>query len=155
MFTFLCRNSSSTKSTSSSFFLWVTNHNCTSYKLSLLLVVVQYKLSWLPEFFHLDGEIPSRMGKYPMLRTNTKPNQLITHAKIYSIVSLVYISRIFVPNLPKYSKPSASRLRYSEYIPQKVRTVLVRYLLSEICILVYSWTGCLTSKIYYICITDR
>ena len=39
----------------------------------------------------LYGEIPSGKGKYPMLRTNTKPHQLIKHAKIsYSIVSLVF-----------------------------------------------------------------
>ena len=51
----------------------------------------QYKLSWLPECFHQYWEIPSRKGKYPMLRTNTKPCQLIKHAKIsYSIVSLVF-----------------------------------------------------------------
>ena len=51
----------------------------------------RYKLPWLPEYFHSYGEIPSRKGKYPMLRTNTKPHQLIKHAKIsYSIVSLVF-----------------------------------------------------------------
>ena len=92
MFTFLCRNSLSTKSTSSSFFVWVTNHtNCTSWKLPLLLVVMQYKLPWLPECFHPCGEIPSRKVECPMLRTNTKPHQLIKHAKIsYSIASLVF-----------------------------------------------------------------
>ena len=90
MFIFLCRNSSSTKSSSSSFFLWVTNHDCTRKKLSFLLLV-QYKLPWLTEFFHPHGEIPSRKGKYPMLRTNTKPHQLIKQAKIsYSTVSLVF-----------------------------------------------------------------
>ena len=51
----------------------------------------QYKIPWLPECFHQHGEIPSRKGKYPMLRTNTKPRQPIKHAKIsYSIVSLVF-----------------------------------------------------------------
>ena len=35
--------------------------------------------------------ILSRKGEYPVLRTNTKPCQLIKHAKIsYSIVSLVF-----------------------------------------------------------------
>ena len=88
MFNFLCRNSLTTNSTYSSFFLWVTNHDCSSWKLSFLLIV-QYKLPWLPECFHPYGEIPSRKGKYPMLRTNTKPHQLIEHAKIsYSIASL-------------------------------------------------------------------
>ena len=51
----------------------------------------QYKIPWLPECFHQHGDIPSRKGKYPMLRTNTKPRQPIKHAKIsYSIVSLVF-----------------------------------------------------------------
>ena len=59
--------------------------------ISLLLIVVQFKLPWLPECFHPYREIPSRKGKYPMLRTNTKPHQLIKHAKIsYSIVSLLF-----------------------------------------------------------------
>ena len=50
-----------------------------------------FKLLWLSESFHLYGEIPSRKGKYSVLRTNTKPHQLIKHAKIsYSIVSLVF-----------------------------------------------------------------
>ena len=36
-------------------------------------------------------KIPSRKGKYLMSRRNTKPHQLIKHAKIsYSIVSLVF-----------------------------------------------------------------
>ena len=52
---------------------------------------VQYKVPWLPKCSHPYGEIPSRKGKYPMLRTNIKPHQLIKHAKIsYSIVSLVF-----------------------------------------------------------------
>ena len=91
MFIFLCRNSSFTKFTPSSLLLWVTNHDCTSKKLSLLVAVAQYKLPWLPECFHPYGEIPSRKGKNPMLRTNTKLHQLIKHAKnSYSIVSLVF-----------------------------------------------------------------
>ena len=39
-------------------------------------------------------------------------------------------------------------------VPQKVRTVLVWYLLLEIHILVYSFTGCGTSKIYR-CLEDN
>ena len=51
-----------------------------------------------------------------MLRRNTKPHQLIKHAKIsYSIVSLVFL-QILVLNLLKLSKPGASKLRYSEYL---------------------------------------
>ena len=52
---------------------------------------VQASLTGLPECFHPYREIPSRKGKYPVLRTNTKPYQLIKHAKIsYSIASLVF-----------------------------------------------------------------
>ena len=55
------------------------------------IVVEQYKLPWLPEYFHSHGEMPSRKGKYPMFRTNTKAHQVIKHAKIpYSMVSLVF-----------------------------------------------------------------
>ena len=51
----------------------------------------QYKLPSLPEYFCQHGEIPSRMGKYLTLRTNTKPHQLIKHAEIsYSIISLEF-----------------------------------------------------------------
>ena len=49
------------------------------------------KASRLPECFHPYGKIPSRKGKYPMVRRNTKPHQVIKRAKTsYSIVSLVF-----------------------------------------------------------------
>ena len=51
----------------------------------------RYKLPWLPEYFHSYGEIPSRKGKYPILKTNTKPHHLIKHAETScSITSLVF-----------------------------------------------------------------
>ena len=60
---------------------------------------------------------------------------------------------MFVPNLSKWSKP---RYRKAEVllVPQKVRTMLVRYILSGIRILVYSCTGCAISKIY-LCLKDN
>ena len=39
-------------------------------------------------------------------------------------------------------------------VPQKVQTKLVQFLLSGICILVYSCTGCGTSKMY-LCLEDN
>ena len=45
------------------------------------------------ESFHWyeKGEIPAKRGKYPVLRTNTKPHQPIKHPKIsYPLVSLVF-----------------------------------------------------------------
>ena len=48
-----------------------------------------YKLLWMSESFHLYVEI--LQGKYPNLKKNTKPHQLIKQAKnSYSIVSLVF-----------------------------------------------------------------
>ena len=88
-----------------------------------------------------------------MLRTNTKPHQFIKHAKIsYSIVALVFRKlsyRIYWNGLNGgYLKAEVLQ------VPPKVRTVLVRYLLSGIRILVYSCTGCGTSKIY-LCLEDN
>ena len=106
---------------------------------------VQASLTALPECFHPYREIPSRKGKYPMLRTTTKPHQLFKDAKI--------ISQIFILNLPKWSKPRYLKAEVLR-VPQKVWTVLLRYLLSGILILVYSCTGCGTSKIY-LCLEDN
>ena len=51
----------------------------------------RYKLPWLSKYFHSYGEITSRKGKYPILKTNTKPHHLIKHAKIsYAIASVVF-----------------------------------------------------------------
>ena len=87
-----------------------------------------------------------------MLRTNTKPHQPINHAKIsYSIASLVfqkYLYRTYRNGLNQVLKAEVFR------VSQKVLTVLVLYLLSGSCILVYSCTGCGTSKIY-LCLEDN
>ena len=54
--------------------------------------IITSTLLWLFESFHLYLEIPSRKGKYPVLKTNTKPHQLIKHAKIsYFILSPEYL----------------------------------------------------------------
>ena len=98
---------------------------------------------------HPYREIPSLEGKYPMLKKNTKPHQLIKHAE----VSYSCISQIFVPYLPKWSKPRYLKAEVL-WVPQKVWTVLVRYLLSGIRILVYKSTGCGTSKMY-LCLEDN
>ena len=142
MFTFSCKNSSSTKLTSSSFFLWVINQ----LKMITSFCSTVDKLPWLPECFHPYWEIPSKKGKYPMLRTNAKLHQLIKHAEIsYSIVSLVFHKfsyRTYWNGLNQV--PKAEVLR----VPQKVQNMLVWYLLSGIHVLVYSCTGCGNSKIH-------
>ena len=57
----------------------------------LLLLVVQDQILWLSHSFNPYGEIPSSKGKHPVLRTNTKPHQLIKHPHIsYSVVSLAF-----------------------------------------------------------------
>ena len=60
------------------------------------------------ESFHRykEGEIPIRKGKYPVPRTNTKPHELIKHAKNFLLYSFTYIPQIFVRHLPKWSKLS-------------------------------------------------
>ena len=90
-----------------------------------------------------------------MLRTNTKPNQLTKHAKIsYSIASLVFrkfLCRTYrnglnrVPQSLGTTSTSKSMSRVSS---------IVCVSLFGIHILVYSCTGCGTSKIY-LCLEDN
>ena len=93
-----------------------------------------------------EGEIPYVENKYKASPTyQARWNFLFN--------SLTCILQIFVPNPPKWSKPSYLKAEVLR-VPQKVRTVLVWYLLLGICILVYSCTGCGTSKIY-LCLEDN
>ena len=63
-----------------------------------------------------------------MLSTNTKPYHSLFH-------SLIYMSHIFVRYLPKWSKPEYLKDEALK-LPQKVRIMLVCYLLLGIHILV-------------------
>ena len=66
--------------------------------------------------FHSYWEIPLREGKYPMLRKNTKPHQLIKHAKVsYSIASL-FFCKFWYHTYQNVLNQGTSRLRYSEYL---------------------------------------
>ena len=62
------------------------------------------------------SSIGARKGKYPVLRTNAKPQQLIKHTKIsYSIASLVFRKfscRTYRNGLNRGS----SKLRHSKYL---------------------------------------
>ena len=81
-------------------------------------------------------KIPSRKGKYPKLRKNTKPHQLIKHTKIsHSIISLVFCKFLY-----RTYQNGLNR------VPQEVWAVLVWCLLLGIRILVHSCTVCGTSK---------
>ena len=60
---------------------------------------------------------------------------------------------MFVPNLSKWSEPRYLKAEVLP-VPQKVRTMLVQYILSGIRILVHSCTGCGTSTIY-LCLKDN
>ena len=87
-------------------------------------------------------------GKYSVLRTNTKPHQLIKYAKIsYSIASLVF-HKFSYGTYRNGLNQGTSKLRKAEELrlPQKVRIVLVWYHLSESRILVHSCAGRSTSK---------
>ena len=61
------------------------------------------------------------------------------------------IPQIFVPYLPKWSKPRYFKAEALQ-VPQKVSTVLVWYFLLGTHISVYSCTGCGTSK--FICFSE-
>ena len=62
------------------------------------------------------GERPSRKGKYTTLRTNTKPHQLIKHAKVsYSIVSLVF-RKFSCGTYQNDLSRGTLKQRYSEYL---------------------------------------
>ena len=57
----------------------------------LKVITVLLLVSWYKFHQYKEGEAPTRKGKYPVLRTNVKPQQLIKHTKIsYSIASLVF-----------------------------------------------------------------
>ena len=85
-----------------------------------------------------------------MLRTNTKSHQFIKDAKIsYSIFSLVFHKFSY------QTYQNGLNQGISKLYEQKVRTMFVRYLLLEIHILVYSCTGCGTSKPYLYLEDDR
>ena len=87
-------------------------------------------------------------GENTLLRTNTKPHQLIKYAKIsYSIASLVF-HKFSYGTYRNGLNQGTSKLRKAEELrlPQKVRIVLVWYHLSESRILVHSCAGRSTSK---------
>ena len=82
-----------------------------------------------------------------MLRINAKPHphQLIKHAKISYAFLISYVFLTFTCILQIFEVLGVS---------QKVRNVLVLYLLSGIHILVYSCTRCSTLKIY-LCLKEQ
>ena len=70
------------------------------------------------ESFHRykEGEIPTRKGRRPVLRTNTKPQQLIKHTKIsYSIASLVFYKFSCITYQNGLNR-GTSKPRYSRYL---------------------------------------
>ena len=92
-----------------------------------------------------EGEIPYVENKYKASPTYLARWNFLFH-------SLTCISQIFVSNLPRWSKPRYHKAEVC-WVTQKVQTVLVRYLLLGIRMLVYSCRGCRTSKIY-LCLED-
>ena len=86
-----------------------------------------------PLHCYKEGEIPTMKGKYSVLRTNTKPNQLFKHTKIYYCVAfLVFCKFCAVPTEMVYTELPQSRGTLSN---SKWRTTLVWFLLYRIRIL--------------------
>ena len=99
-----------------------------------------------------QGEIPTRKWKYPVLRTNAKPQQLIKHIKIsYSLTSLAsrdFSRRTYRNGLNR----GASKLKPSKYSKSTNRVGWIPFVGNRI--LLYSYTGCVTSK-NYLCLGDH
>ena len=123
MFIFLCRNSSLTKSTSSSFFLWVTtNHDCTTKRYDFYS---KYRKS-----FSDCLNLSIWMGKYYQGRGNTLCWEKIQSLAILpSTLKFLFCSptcnlQIFVWYLPICSEQRFIKTEVLQ-VPQKVRIVLV------------------------------
>ena len=88
---------------------------------------------------------------FPSVQGNTKPCQIIKHAKIsYSTVSIVFHKFLCGTYQNSQNRGTSKPYLKAEVlqVPQKVWTMLVWYLLMGISILVYSCTEWGTSEIY-------
>ena len=67
--------------------------SCIHLSSGISLLLLHVRGTSFSESFHWykEGEAPTRKGKYSVLRTNTKPQQLIKHTEIsYSTATLVF-----------------------------------------------------------------
>ena len=81
------------------------------------------------ESFHRykEGEIPTTKGRYPVIRTNMKPQQLIKHTKIsYSIASLVFYKFSCVTYRHGLNR-GTSKQRHSKYLKKYDRVSLILF----------------------------
>ena len=65
--------------------------------LDKLKIITAARLTSFSEFFHRysEGKIPSKKEKYPVLRTNSKPQQLIKRTKISSFIASFVLCKPF------------------------------------------------------------
>ena len=111
------------------------------YKLLRIFPLVQGRGST-----NKEGEILCAKNKYEASATYQAHWNILLH-------SYTCLPEVFVRYLPKWSKPRYLKVDALQE-PQNVRTVLVWYLLPGIRNLVYSCTGCGTSKMY-LCLEDN
>ena len=140
MFIFLCRNSAS----------GTARNTCLSESFHPLWIKASLYPSILCKSFSVLNPSGSQQEKGNTLcweRVRSLTN-LVRHTKVSYLIASVVFSRFSYFTYRNGLHRGTSKLAERLQVPQKVRTVLVWYLLLGIRILVYSCTGCGTSKIY-------
>ena len=117
------------------------------YQLKIALLV-QYKLFWCLNLYIHTGTCHQGRGNTMCCEQRQSVTNLLLSRLKLLFRSLTFISQIFVRYLRKWSKPKYLKAEALQ-VPQKIQTMLVWYHLYRIRILLYSCTGCGTSKIYF------
>ena len=110
---------------------------------------------WYKLLVERFSSIGTRKGKCPVLRTNTKPQQLTKHTKIsYSIASLAF-RKVSCGTYRNGLNQGATKLRHYKYSKSTNRVSLIPFAWNlHFIILACSCIGCGTSNIY-LCLEDN
>ena len=81
-------------------------------------------IAWI---FPPYGEIPLRKGKYPVLRTNAKPRQLIKHAEISYFIVWLVLCKFSCGTYRNCVNWCTSKLRQSKYSKSLSRVSLIPF----------------------------
>ena len=98
------------------------------------------------------SHIGTKKGTYPVLRANTKPQQLIKHTKIFCSIALLVFRKFLCFTYRNSLNWGTSKLKYSKYL-ENYEPCYCNTFCPE-CVLVYSFTGCQTSKVS-LCLEDN
>ena len=108
---FLYRNSSLTKTTSSSFFRQVAMYLCNSFVVVIFQLLIAVRISFKPSMpAHGQQGKGNVLCWEKFLQRNF--TNVTNHTNFFLLHSFTCFPKVFVPNLPKQSKPSASKLQH-------------------------------------------